>query len=370
MEIERLRIQRRSNAASYDCSGCGQNLPKGNFTKKQLVAALVSCKEAAVSSPPMSCKDCTRKQRQGLQAAKRDAGADGAASGTDTVAGDAQAGSNIAAEVEGLMVVSLGCNCLTAYTLRQLGLRSFSGPFDWIYSTPAMVDHAVRDGFSSFLDRSQLTGIGGFKFKASHTLYSPMVCSENSHVTNGVLFNHHDPLSDEGHGYFKRTVQRFEHVMRCPNQKLLALFSIEAWGPADDGKLMGLFRTLVEVARATRFVLLVVKIAAPAPAGGAHGRRELPCMRATANGGSCRMEVHELACRGEVAPNLDLTDSADNADLAAIVTGVVQRLGVVEGAGVGGDSTPGSGGAQIAPDPFLDCRNPAVKFASVSYMRN
>ena len=51
-------------------------------------------------------------------------------------------------------IISLGVFCYPAWVIKQLGLKRRSYPFDWIFSTPAMVLDILRDDFARFLDAS------------------------------------------------------------------------------------------------------------------------------------------------------------------------------------------------------------------------
>jgi hypothetical protein len=276
-----------------------------------------------------------------------------------------------AATLVSTTVMSLGCNCLSSFILMDLGLRTFSGPFDWIFSCPSMVEHAIRDDFVAFLNRSQLTNNGG-EFKAGHRLYSPLVSEKKSgagfgpgrkwqahrrHVTNGVLFNHHNPASDEGHAYFERTVKRFRHLTRpnpfvlgCANPKLFVLFSLEGGG-VDCEALNALFFTLAHVSHVANFKLLVVTMVTPAPPGSPHGLQELRHMRSAANNGTCCMLVYRQVCRGEVFVRNEsyLTDLQDHEELSALVLSHVGGAGHCNIAQDPLLRMEGKGGLQVAP---------------------
>ena len=49
---------------------------------------------------------------------------------------------------------ALGTHCFSSSFLRRLGVREWSGPFDWTFSSLPMVAHCVADDFKTFLDRS------------------------------------------------------------------------------------------------------------------------------------------------------------------------------------------------------------------------
>eukprot|EP00397_Hematodinium_sp_SG-2012_P070049 GEMP01125306.1.p1 GENE.GEMP01125306.1~~GEMP01125306.1.p1 ORF type:complete len:118 (+),score=31.24 GEMP01125306.1:36-356(+) len=48
--------------------------------------------------------------------------------------------------------ISLGQFCMTAETLRALGYRKFSTPFDWCFTNAEMVISRLADNFDQFLD--------------------------------------------------------------------------------------------------------------------------------------------------------------------------------------------------------------------------
>ncbi|MFC6791058.1 DUF1796 family putative cysteine peptidase [Methylobacterium komagatae] len=52
-------------------------------------------------------------------------------------------------------VISLGCNCQMAHVLKTLDLRTWSGPFDWIFTMPGMVRDCLEDDFAALTDRSR-----------------------------------------------------------------------------------------------------------------------------------------------------------------------------------------------------------------------
>src|ERR1700709_738096 len=47
-------------------------------------------------------------------------------------------------------VIGLGTLCLTSQTLKQMGFKKSSMPFDWIFSSPEMVEHAIANDFREF----------------------------------------------------------------------------------------------------------------------------------------------------------------------------------------------------------------------------
>ena len=54
-------------------------------------------------------------------------------------------------------VISVGGTCQVAYQIKRAGLRAFSGPFDWLFSTePDMVTEALDKDFDGWLLRENL----------------------------------------------------------------------------------------------------------------------------------------------------------------------------------------------------------------------
>lgn len=112
------------------------------------------------------------------------------------------------ASVEISSIVSLGTHCYTSAMLKRNGLKRFSGPFDWVFSSTAMVRHCLEDDFRTFLDRGHYEPVAGEQRKEpSHGRCEHRFYRENFGVRS--LFNHHDAATDEHHGYFARCVERF-----------------------------------------------------------------------------------------------------------------------------------------------------------------
>ncbi len=92
--------------------------------------------------------------------------------------------------------VSLGSNCQMAHALKVLGLRTWSAPFDWLFTLPEMVGDCLADDFAALTDRAQLETVppeerqGPDITRGRHRLYRER---------HGLLcvFNHHDPAADD-----------------------------------------------------------------------------------------------------------------------------------------------------------------------------
>jgi hypothetical protein len=92
--------------------------------------------------------------------------------------------------------ISLGCHCQMAHVLKTFDLRTWSGPFDWIFSMPGMVRDSLADDFAALTDRSQIETIpvaerqGPDIWHGRHRLYRERYGLD-------CVFNHHDPASDD-----------------------------------------------------------------------------------------------------------------------------------------------------------------------------
>ncbi len=112
--------------------------------------------------------------------------------------------------------VSLGAHCQMAHVLKTLGLRTWSGPFDWIFTMPGMVRDCLADDFAALLDRSQLETIplderqGEGIWRGRHRLY-------RERYGLACVFNHHDPASDEAdYRFLAEGVRRLRIALSNP----------------------------------------------------------------------------------------------------------------------------------------------------------
>jgi hypothetical protein len=104
-------------------------------------------------------------------------------------------------------VISLGTHCYASHLLQRLGLRHAAGPFDWIFSDPRMNAECLADRFRGFLDRDQYVPVDtpqGLRF--GHKDLSPR-------FSRKVIFNHHDPRTDQDYDRFQRSVARLETIL-------------------------------------------------------------------------------------------------------------------------------------------------------------
>ncbi len=119
--------------------------------------------------------------------------------------------------------VSLGAHCYPSQLLKTRGLKRWSGPFDWIFSSPAMVRHCLRDDFTTLLDPAQVTRLrpatSDAPGRSEHAFY------RDAYGLPG-LFNHHDMTNPDQHAYLQRCVGRLRRVLhgREPSLFLLVVY--------------------------------------------------------------------------------------------------------------------------------------------------
>jgi hypothetical protein len=151
-------------------------------------------------------------------------------------------------------LASLGSFCLPGNIMRNNGLRRYSLPFDWIFSSPQMLLDCLADDFSVFLDRRYYRSISESRWNpgAEHELYL-----EKYGIP--AVFAHRDPTRDEDYLYFTRCVARFRELMRSRDTKLFLIM-----GRPNHDLPNGFPRVLEQLSRmTTSFVLLGVDVLDP-----------------------------------------------------------------------------------------------------------
>lgn len=121
-------------------------------------------------------------------------------------------------------VISLGTHCYTSYLLKMAGLKKYSCPFDWLFSSPSMVAHVINDNFCKLTDRAYFKKIPLKKIKNSGLEYSP-IDHDFYRVAFSVknVFNHHDVQLQEDYEYIIRSVERFRRVLHSDESVMFIL---------------------------------------------------------------------------------------------------------------------------------------------------
>lgn len=115
--------------------------------------------------------------------------------------------------------ISLGSHCHMAQILKSEGLRRWSGPFDWIFSSPGMVRDCLADDFFGLLDRSQYESTPLDERTAPHETRCRHRLYRERHAIPFV-FNHHDPASSEAdYRFLEAGVRRLRKALDTPGTK-------------------------------------------------------------------------------------------------------------------------------------------------------
>jgi hypothetical protein len=115
-------------------------------------------------------------------------------------------------------ICSLGPNCHAAQIMKRLNWKQESHPFDWIFSSPAIILDCLKDRFEKFLDTQYYLRDSG--------------CEGNTHShyfqdTTLTMFNHYNPLRPEHSDYYRRCITRFYEVLENTNPKLFLFMFVD-----------------------------------------------------------------------------------------------------------------------------------------------
>lgn len=106
--------------------------------------------------------------------------------------------------------ISFGENCNTSWYIKETGNKKASYPFDWIFSSPEIIIHALKDEFKSFLNKDYIFPVG--KKRAGHSYY------------HSRMFNHRNPLENEGHyEYYKRATARLKDLLKAQKKTIFII---------------------------------------------------------------------------------------------------------------------------------------------------
>lgn len=136
---------------------------------------------------------------------------------------------------------SVGSFCQSAEILRSLGLREFSGPFDWMYINIDIIKHCLEDDFKSFLDKSNYQQIEKPMTHndsiCGHSLYSPLIDYKYETVP-GAFFVHEDlTVNDEAYESYSRRIDRFRELIKS-DEKLVLLYMYKNREPENSEKAL------------------------------------------------------------------------------------------------------------------------------------
>lgn len=159
--------------------------------------------------------------------------------------------------------VALGNHCQMAQILKETGLRTWSGPFDWIFSSPGMIRDCLADDFFALLDRSQYVSTPLEQRPAPkvsscrHDLYAERYAIP-------YVFNHYDPATSEAdYRFLAEGVRRLRAALaRRPAKNC---FYALVTRPTDDEQILGLAERLAERGANNRLLAIQTVPALAAP---------------------------------------------------------------------------------------------------------
>ncbi|MCF8463413.1 MAG: papain-like cysteine peptidase [Flavobacteriales bacterium] len=106
--------------------------------------------------------------------------------------------------------VGLGQNCNSSWYLKATENKRASYPFDWLFTTPEIIQDMLSDNFEAFTNRNQLIPHG---LDAGHKRYHEW------------LFGHRNPAnSDSDFEFLKRCIERWNSLMQ--SQKPVAFVTV------------------------------------------------------------------------------------------------------------------------------------------------
>jgi hypothetical protein len=136
-------------------------------------------------------------------------------------------------------IVSLGTHCYTSVFLERFNLKKFSAAFDWLFSSPSMVAHAIADDFRTFLDQQYYDPIPLEKRRdGPHTSRVQHLFYHQHHGVEHVMFNHHDVHEPDDYAYLNRCVERFRGSLQAGARTLFLMTGREDQKSQSDFELV------------------------------------------------------------------------------------------------------------------------------------
>jgi len=105
--------------------------------------------------------------------------------------------------------ITLGFNCSPAIILKDLGLRNYSLPFDWILTNNIQIIHCIEDDFKKFHKNLQFT-LNNHWFIDEYGIQYPHDYPVND---DGTIINNWQNYHIEVLEKYERRIQRFKDIM-------------------------------------------------------------------------------------------------------------------------------------------------------------
>ena len=112
------------------------------------------------------------------------------------------------------VAVSLGTICHTARLLHRLHHRHRSYPFDWVFTSPKIVQDILHDDFATFLNPN-------YYVDSEHAAFAGTSAGHMKY--NGNFFAHKDPRTLKDYEYYLRAVERFRELLSSHQRKLFVM---------------------------------------------------------------------------------------------------------------------------------------------------
>lgn len=107
----------------------------------------------------------------------------------------------------------IGNYCFSAQFLKEVGVRTCSYPFDWLFTSVSSTTHILKDDFVQFMNKDNFIDVQDVVpnqngRQAGHKLYHPN------------FFNHKNPREDKDYQYYERCIDRFRTFLKSKEPKL------------------------------------------------------------------------------------------------------------------------------------------------------
>jgi hypothetical protein len=126
------------------------------------------------------------------------------------------------------MFVPFGVNCAPATGLRNLKIREFALPFDWVRSTPESLARAVEDEFKGFHESLQLSECKkyvidsyGIQFPHDYPTEKEAVPSHDENIREDILVDDWKDSIPINKEKYARRIERFLSLMKSDQQIIL-----------------------------------------------------------------------------------------------------------------------------------------------------
>lgn len=143
--------------------------------------------------------------------------------------------------------ISLGCRCHTSNTLKILGLKKYSCPFDWIACDVPVMLQLLKSNFDEFLNPEHLCDhSAGYETCCGHKLYG------------GSLFEHFNPRDEKQLMYYQRCVTRLKSVKELPPDQHVLYIYQALFDELDENLLIELHSEVTRYRGSDNFTLLYI----------------------------------------------------------------------------------------------------------------